>query len=441
MKRKFGAEYKALLSLGLPVLVTQLGIIVVSFADTMMVGRYGTAELAASAFVNSIFLVVAVMLIGFAAGLTPLIGALYSRADYQGAGRVLKAGLAVNGSLAVAFTFIMGILYFFLDCLGQPEELLPLIRPYYLTVLSSLLPMAIYNACQQTANGSTNTRMPMWIMLGGNVWNIIGNYLLIYGKFGFPEMGLLGAGISTLTARWGMCLVILMVIFRAKRYREYVKGVGERLQREVCGKVWRTSYPVMIQNGVECALWTVGAVVCGEFGTVQLAGYQIVNTIGQLGFMIYMSFSTAVSIRVANYTGLEDTDGVRRATSAGLRMNLLLGTLASLAFIFFGEALIDIFTTDEAVVASAMGLILPLVVYQYGDAVQLNYANALRGMGEVKPLQNISIISYIIVGVPALLLLANVLGLENVGIYYSYSFPLFTASLLLSRAYFKKVIG
>lgn len=428
-------EYSVLIRLGLPVLVTQVGIIVVSFADTTMVGRYGTAPLAASAFVNSVFLVVAVMLIGFAAGLTPLVGALFSRKDLTGAGRVLKAGLAVNLLLSIVFTLIMGGVYFLLDKLGQPPELLSLIRPYYLTILASLIPMAIFNACQQTANGSTHTSMPMWIMLGGNILNIIGNYALIYGKFGMPELGLTGAGISTLTARWTMCIVILTVIFTTPRYRPYIAGFRERLQRRVCRRVWITSYPVMIQSGAECLLWTVGAVVCGEFGTVQLAGYQIVNTVGQLGFMVYMSFSTALSIRVANYTGLDDYAGVRRATTAGMVLNLILGTLASLLFIFFSRPLIEIFTTDAEVVSAAMALVVPLVLYQYGDAMQLNYANALRGMSEVKPLQMVSILSYIIIGVPALWLLAKTAGLESVGIYYSYSFPLFSAALFLWLSY------
>ena len=137
--RNYKDEYVRLVKLGTPVLVTQLGIIVVNFADTMMVGRYGTNELAAAAFVNSLFVVLTVMQIGFASGLTPLIGALFGNGQLKEAGRFLRGGLQMNIIVSLVFTVVMGGVYFFLDCFGQKEELLPLIRDYYLLILSSCI--------------------------------------------------------------------------------------------------------------------------------------------------------------------------------------------------------------------------------------------------------------------------------------------------------------
>ncbi len=433
------SEYKTLLSLGFPVLITQLGVIIVSFSDTLMIGRYGTPELAAAAFVNSLFLIPIVMQIGFSNGLTPLIGALFSQQDLPGAGRMLKSGLLVNCILSLFFTLVMGILYFFIEFFNPPHDIIPLIRPYYLIILGSLIPMAVFASCQQTANGSTDTAMPMWIMLGGNVLNIIGNFLLIYGVGIFPEMGLEGAGISTLIARWLMAFAILLIFFRRKRYKPYVSGFLFPLTRQINRKVINTSYPIMIQSGVECMLWTWGAVVCGEFGKFQLAAYQVVNTIGQLGFMIYMSFAAAVSIRVANFTGINDLRGVKLATKAGLNISLALGTISSIVFIVFSHQLIRMFTNDEEVLVSALGLIIPLILYQYGDAVQLNYGNALRGMSVVRPLLYVSIIGYLIVGIPWLYIFAHGFKLGNVGVYYSFSLALFTCSLLYYLSYRRAV--
>ena len=217
------SEYKSLFRLGMPVMATQIGIIAVAFADTAMVGAYGVNELAAAAFVNSMFMIPVVMQIGFASGITPLIGALFGRDDHAAAGRTLRAGLQVNACLSLGLTLVMGIIYFFLDCFGQPEELLPLIRQYYLIILSSLFPMALFNCSQQTANAVTDTATPMWIILSANVVNIIGNYMLIFGKFGCPELGLNGAGISTLTARWLSTIGILVVFMTTRRYRPYKK--------------------------------------------------------------------------------------------------------------------------------------------------------------------------------------------------------------------------
>ncbi len=435
--KAYKTEYKNLWRLGLPVLITQVGIIVVNFADTMMVGAYGTDELAAAAFVNSIFMIATVMQIGFASGMTPLIGALYSRKENTEVGITLRAGLQINVIVSLCFTAIMGTLYFFLDRFGQPEELLPLIRSYYLIVLATLLPMAIFNCCQQTANGTTDTATPMWMILCANAINILGNYTLIYGHFGAPQLGLVGAGLSTLTARYLAMTGILLFLLFSKRYSPYIKGLreGSAKSGSVRMKVWTTSYPVMIQSGVECFLWSFGAIVSGWFGKIQLASYQVVNTIAQLGFMTFMSFGVATSIRVANYTGLRDINGMRRITSAGLHLNLLLATIASLVFLIGGRHLIHAFTPDPEVITAALALIVPLILYQYGDAIQLTYANALRGTSHVMPMLWISIVSYIIVGIPLLLFLAKVLDWHNIGVYYSFSGALIVASVLLIRAF------
>lgn len=432
----YAEAYKSLVRLGFPVLVTQLGIIVVSFADTMMVGAYGLNELAAAAFVNSLFLVALVMLMGFAGGVTPIIGALFGKGDHREGGTMLRASLQINLLMAGIFTIIMGALYFFLDRFGQDEELLPAAREYYLIILLTIVPLAVFNCFQQAANGTTDTATPMWMILGGDVLNIAGNYLLIFGHCGFPELGLAGAGWSTLAARTAAAIGIVAVFAFRRRYRVYWLALrkthagGERRMA-----VWRTSYPLMVQSGVECGLWSFGAVVSGWHGKVQLASYQVMNTIGQLGFMIYMSIGWATSIRVANFTGTGNYDGVRRTTYAGLHIVMLLATLSSLAFFLFTTPLTHLFTPEEDVAREALLLVAPLILYQYCDGTQLTFVNALRGASDVKPLLWISLTSYIAVGIPALLFMAETLGMETQGVYYSFSVALLTASVLLIAAF------
>ncbi len=437
----YASEYKLLFRLGMPVMATQLGIIAVSFADTAMVGAYGVDELAAAAFVNSMFMIPVVMQIGFASGITPLIGALFGRNDHEEAGRTLRAGLQVNAFLSVGLTILMGILYFFLDCFGQPPELLPLIRGYYLIILASMFPMAIFNCSQQTANAVNDTAMPMWIILSANVLNIFGNYVLIYGKFGCPELGLNGAGISTLTARWLSTIAILIVFLTARRYHPYKKeALGASHVGHIRSIVWHTSWPIMIQSGIECGLWSLGAIVTGWFGKIQLAAYQVINTISQLGFMTFMSFGVAVSIRASNATGAGDIPGVRRITIAGLHLNLVLAAIASIVFWVWGDNLTHLFSPDPNVLASAKLLIIPLVLYQFGDATQLTFANGLRGTGNTKPFLWVSLIAYILIGVSMMFWLATGLNMGNVGVYYSFSFALFSAAILL-YLYFRHTIS
>lgn len=428
----YSKEYKALFRLGLPILVTQAGIIFVNFADTMMVASYSTEALAAAAFVNSLFVIVTVMMIGFAAGMIPLTGALFGRKDTEGTGRMFRAGIEINFLVSVAFTVIMSVLYFFLDRFNQPPEIIPIARPYYLTILASLIPLSFFNCCQQTANALNDTKMPMWFMLGSNLLNVAGNYALIFGNFGLPELGLTGAGISTLAARVAATVGILLTVRFGRRYSPYIPTMRKTLGKSgLRKKVWVTSYPVMIQNGIECALWALGAIVCGWFGKIQLASYQIVNTIAQIGFMTFISFGVAVSIRVANSFGRGDLKAVSRTASAGLHMNLLLATIASAVFIAGGRHLLGLFTPDPLVSTAGAVLIPPLVLYQYADATQLTYVNALRGTGDVQPLLWVSLISYIAVGIPLMLWLSVTLGWESTGVYYSFNGALISAALLL----------
>ncbi len=429
-------EYRTLVRLGTPVMLSQLGVIAVSFADTAMVGAYGVDQLAAAAFVNSIFMVPIVMLIGFASGITPLVGALFGKGDHMGVGHTLRAGLQVNALLSTVLVLIMGAIYFFLDCFGQPEELLPLIRDYYLIVLASVIPMAIYNCSMQTANAVNDTATPMWIVLGANALNIFGNYLLIFGHWGMPELGLNGAGLATLVSR----ILSAMVMVGVLRHRHFWAGVIDSAPVQALRRqVWVTSWPLMVQTGMEIALWSLGAVVCGWFGKIQLAAYQVVNVISQLGFMIFLGFATAVSIRSANYTGMGNRDGVRSITRAGLHVNLILAALASLLFIFGGKYLIGFFTSDADVITSATALLLPLALYQFGDATQVTLANGLRGTGDVKPFLVVVLVAYLLVGMPALFTLAVGFDLGNVGVYYSFSFALITASVILLH-YFRRAL-
>ncbi|MDE7402690.1 MAG: MATE family efflux transporter [Muribaculaceae bacterium] len=423
-------RYAELLKLGFPVLLTQLGVILMSFTDTMMVGAYGVNELAASAFVNSVFLIPMVMLSGLAAGITPLVGALFSQNDFHEAGRTARAGLQINAIVATAFIAIMTIIYFWLGLFGQPEDIMTPSREYYITLLTAMLPMALFNALSQTSNGLTDTRTPMYFILMGIGLNIFGNWLLIYGNLGCPRLGLMGAGIATSLSRWLTFGSMFAMYMWSGRYQNIRAGIadGEHLG-ELRGKVWNTSYPVAIQTGIECALWSIGAVVCGWFGKIQLAAYQVINTIGQLGFMTYMSFGVAVSIKVANCTGLSDERGAGLVARAGIHLNLVLATIASLAMLLLSRQLLGIFTPDADVIAAGEKLILPLLMYQYLDATQLTFVNAIRGTGQVKPLLSIASVSYILVGIPALWVCALLLEGESVGVYYSFNIALLAAAI------------
>lgn len=417
--------------LGLPILVGQLGNIVVGFADNIMVGRYSTEALASASFVNNMFNTAIFLLLGFTYGLTPLAGALFGNGRLAETGALTRQAVKINIAFAAAVTAAMGIVYFNLDRMGQPAELMPIIKPYYLLYLAGLIPVAVFNVLAQWSYAINNTSLPMWLILGANVFNIGGNYLLIYGNFGAPELGLFGAGLATLAARIGCMAVLIAVMLRARRYAPYREGFLHRPARRGDNRLlWRTSMPVALQMGFESGSFTAAAVMTGWLGAVPLAAFQIIVIIGTLGFCIYYSIGSAITIKVANAAGTGDTGGMRHMAWAGYHIMLAMMTVSSVTFVVAGPAMMHAFTTDPAVLALAGTLLFPLVLYQLGDATQITFANALRGTSRVMPMLWIAFVCYVLVGIPATYLLGITGGMGVYGIILSFSASLFLAGAL-----------
>lgn len=431
-------HYAVILRLGWPILVGQLGVIVVGFADTLMVGRYTTEALAAASFVNNLFTLVSLLIMGFSYGLTPLISAHCSRGEHVAAGHTLKNACVSNLLFSALLIGLTGVLYFFLPCMGQPPELLPLIRPYYVIVWSSLLFISLFNVLKQFTDGIMNPSVGMWILLSGNALNILGNYLLIYGKAGLPEMGLMGAGVSTLFSRVWMAVLFVWVLLRASRYACYRRGFfAGRVSWPAVRSIGALSLPVSLQMGMETGSFTFSAVMAGWLGAVSLAAYQVMVTIGTLGFLFYYSIGASLAIRVAACRGAGDALNSRRAAFAGSHILLVWATVTSFMFYVCGAWLIGLFTSDVRVVSTALLLLWPLIMYQYGDAMQICFANALRGVCDTASLMRIAFVSYMLVGIPSGYVLGFVVGWGERGIFLAFSAGLFTAALLFFRRFLR----
>lgn len=439
--RSYRRDCLAIMKLGLPVLISQVGLIVVGFADNIMVGHYSTQALASASFVNNFFNIPMFCAMGFSYGLTPLVGALFSQGREERIGLTLRAGVYANMIVALVLTLVMGAVYFRLDRMGQPAHLLPIIRPYYLIYLCGLVPVALFNCFAQWSYGVKRTAMPMWILLGCNALNIAGNYILIFGNFGAPELGLTGAGISTLVARVICPVAIMSVFFFSRRNRRFRSGfVGGRLEKGVFGQVFRTSWPVSLQMSFETASFSGCAILAGWLGEVPMAAFQVIVIVGMLGFCIYYSIGTSISVLVANEAGQGSRRGMRRVAGAGYFVILCFAALSSTVFVVCGESLARMFTSDAMVLAAAVGVLFPLVLYQLGDATQICFANALRGTARVMPMMWIAFVSYIVVGLPVAWAFAFPCGMGLFGIVLSFSVPLFLAGGLFLW-FFMRVTG
>lgn len=428
----YKGHYKALLLLGLPIVIGQIGVIVLGFADTLMIGHHSTEELGAASFVNNVFNLAIIFSTGFSYGLTPVVGSFYGNRKFAPAGQALRCSLLANFLVGLILTLIMGLIYLNVEHLGQPEELLSLIKPYYVVLLVSLVFVLLFNGFKQFTDGITDTKTAMWILLGGNVLNIIGNYILINGKLGFPEMGLLGAGVSTLFSRIVMVIVFAYVFLRSRRFLRYKIGFF-RLgwSMPMFRKLNALGWPVAFQMGMETASFSLSAVMVGWLGTIALASHQIMCSISQFTFMMFYGMGAAVAVRVSNFKGQDDNVNVKRSTYAGFHLIMAMAVVLSGIVFLFRNHLGGWFTDSEEVSAMVAMLIIPMLLYQLGDGLQINFANALRGISDVKPMMLIAFVAYFLISLPVGYCCGFIFGWGITGVWMAFPFGLTSAGLML----------
>lgn len=425
-------HYRSLLYLGVPIMIGQLGMIILGFADTMMVGHHSTTELGAASFVNNIMNLVIIAATGFSYGLTPVVGGLFGRDELPKAGNALRNSLLANTMAGMIMIVALVILFFNIGNIGQPKELLPYIRPYYLVLLASLPFVMLFNAFKQFTDSITETRTSMWILLTGNLLNIIGNYVLIYGKLGLPELGVVGAGVSTLFSRIFMVLLFIVVFMSRKKMRPYRDGfLHLGWSRGQVRHLFSLGTPIALEMGMETASFSLSIIMVGWLGTIALASHQVMITISQFTFMVYYGLGAAVAVRTSYYNGQRDYQNVHHTVTAGLHVMVVLEmTLGGIIFLLRNH-IGGWFTDSQEVSSQVIALMVPFFIYQFGDGLQINYANALRGIADVKPLMVIAFIAFFIISLPVGYLCGFVFHFGLVGVWMAFPFGLTSAGLMM----------
>ena len=436
---KYGSNYKSILKLAIPIIIGQLGGIITGLADTIMVGQYGTNELAASSFVNNVLNAFIIFGTGFSFALTPLVGENLARDKRYVMSAWLKNGIVANFLLSLVLMVVLTVIYFNIDKFGQPESLLRLIRPYFLISMISVIFIMLANSFRQFVEGITDPSVSMWILICGNVLNIVGNYALIYGKLGLPELGLVGAGWSTLFSRIFMFLMFVMVFLFRPSYKAYRKGfkrmwvLPNRLIR-----ITKLGVPIALQQGLEAVTFSLTAIMVGwlTMNTAEnMAAHQVVIAISTISFTTYLGLGSATAIRTSFFKGAKDWAEVRKTTVAGIHLGIIVSTLTCLGLFIFRNEISYVFS-DDPKVASIVILLLPiLMLYQYVDGAQIVLANALRGLSDVKPIMWISFVTNFLIAIPAGYILGFPLGMGIEGIWLAYPIGfVFSVALLGLRA-------
>ena len=434
----FKSHVQAIAKLGLPIVVAQLGVIVQSFADTIMIGQYGTLELSSAAFVNNVFNLVFFFLLGYSYSTTPIVGYYYGKNDLYNVGKTLKESLLGNFVFSLIVCFLLYLLYLNIDILNQPSELLPYIKPYFLLLLISMPFVALFNSLKQFSDAIGDTKTPMWVMILGNILNIAGNALLIYGLMGCPEWGLFGAGLATLFSRIIMCGVMFWALRHKKHFKAYHQGFRSDITFSGVWHLTRVGLPISCQLSLEAAAFNVGAVFMGWLGAYELAAHQRACSIGTLCFTIYYGIGAAVAIRISHFRGRQDWSEVRTTSVVGFIMTLCASTILSGTIFFSMDPLVAAFTPDANVANVVYTLMPAFFVYQFGDSLQVIFANSLRAIEKVKNLLFYAVIAYGCVSIPLSYIFAFTFHLGAPGVWWAFPFGLTTAGLLFCNKFYKE---
>ena len=418
-----------------------LGHTFVAFADNVMVGQLGTAELAAVSLGNSFVFIAMSLGIGFSTAITPLVAEADSANNISQGKNAFKHGLMLCTLLSVLLFLIILLLKPLMYYMDQPKEVVELAIPYLNYVALSLIPLIIFQALKQFSDGLSNTKYPMYATILANIINIVLNYLLIFGSFGFPKLGIVGAAIGTLFSRIIMVYFLWMIFKSKDKFRPYITNFNfKKIEQKISAKLFNLGFPSALQMFFEVGIFTAAIWLSGVLGKNPQAANQIALNLSSMTFMVGIGLSVAAMVRVGNQKGLNDFISLRRIAFSIFFLTFIIEIIFASFFLIFrdwlptlyidGDTLVNI-NDNKEVVLIASKLLLVAAFFQIFDGLQVAILGALRGLQDVKIPAFITFISYWIVGFPVSYYLGLYTSLESVGIWIGLFTGLFVASILL----------
>ncbi|MGZ3866495.1 MAG: MATE family efflux transporter [Bacteroidia bacterium] len=406
---------KETLLLSFPLIISQVGHIITSMTDNAFLGFVSLESQDAGILSGNVFILFLVFLIGMAQGLTPKIAEAHVNKRENVKAALLKNSMMLNLTVSAVLYVIVLIGMNFLEVLDQPFDVIQMARPFLNIIALSLIPLSVFFTLKQYCEGLSNTRASMYISIAGNILNIILNYLLIFGKFGFPDMGYLGAAWATFISRVFMAVAFVWYVFSEKK----LKTIREYLQHE---KVNKTDLRLLFKMGIgpsiqyifEVAAFAIAGFMSGWLGKITFAAHGISLSIASFTYMFASGVSGASSIRVANFKGTNDNDNIKRASVIGLCISAGFMLFFALCFVLFNNILPTFFSEIPEVIKLSSGLLLVAGLFQLFDGVQVTALGILRGLSDVKLPTFIAMLAYWGIALPV----AYYLGFrQNTGVY------------------------
>lgn len=434
-------EFRYNLKLSFPVILGMLGHSFVQLADNIMVGQLGTAELAAVSLGNSFVFIAMSLGIGFSTAITPLVAEADSAGNIDAGKSAFKHGLVLCTILGLSLFGLILVAKPLMYMMKQPIEVVELAMPYLDLVAFSLVPLIIFQAFKQFSEGLSQTKYPMYATVIANVVNIFLNYVLIFGNWGFPEMGIVGAAIGTLISRLVMVIYLWVLMRNKKKFHHYVTGFNFKvLEKKVMKKIFNLGFPSALQMFFEVAIFTSAVWLSGVLGKNHQAANQIALNLSSMSFMVGMGLGVAAMIRVGNQKGLLNFKELRRIAFSIFLLTFLLEIVFAAIFLIFNNWLPSIYldvndvanqADNTEVILIAAQLLIVSAVFQISDGLQVVILGALRGLQDVKIPTVITFIAYWLVGFPTSFYLCLYTDLKSTGIWIGLLAGLTTSAILL----------
>lgn len=425
-------HFKATIAIALPVMISQLGQVSVGVADSMMVGRLGALPLASASLANSIFFVIMMFGLGISMGITPLVSMAEGKGKIKRISNLFGHGLWINLITAIALTGVVLGLSSGIQLLGQPEDVVRLAIPYLLVITASLVPFMIFQTFKQFAEGLSQTKQAMYITIFCNGINIFLNWILIWGKFGAPELGLMGAGWATLISRILMPILMGFYILRSRRYDIYSLSLKlKKLSLPIVSRILNIGIPTGFQFIFEVSAFSAAAIMMGWIGVNALAGHQIALNLASISYMMATGLSTAGMIRVSNMVGRGNQKAVRESGMVVFVLILGFMFVAAMIFVVFRMFLPTLYIDDPEVIATAASLLIVAALFQLSDGVQVAALGVLRGLEDVKIPTLVTLVAYWVLGLPLGYFFAFQLEMGEIGIWYGLLIGLSITAVLL----------
>ena len=434
-------EFSYNLKLAYPVILGMLGHTFVSFVDNVMVGQLGAAELAAVSLGNSFIFIAMSIGIGFSTAITPLVAEADAEGNFDKGKSAFKHGLFLCTVLSLLLFGLLLLAKPLMYIMDQPEEVVVLALPYLDLVAFSLVPLIVFQAFKQFSDGLSLTKYPMYATIIANILNVIINYILIFGKFGFPEMGIVGAAVGTLVSRFVMLFYLWFLLSKREKSRLYVTGIKFfTLTKQALKKLTNLGLPSAMQMFFEVGIFTAAIWLSGTLGRNSQAANQIALNLSSMTFMVAMGLSVAAMIRVGNQKGLKDFKALKRIAESIFFLGFIFAVVFALIFVMFHDLLptlyVDLDNPTDAldtaeVVKIAATLLLAAAVFQITDSLQVIVLGALRGLQDVYIPTVITFIAYWLMGFPISYYLGKSDAYSSLGIWLGLLAGLTSAAILL----------